>query len=1153
MKEEQTMHTMKQMIACFGVLIAVSLVAASPQDTSLLAIKAFPTAEGFGAKSQGGRGGRVIEVTNLNDSGDGSLRSGMEASGPRICVFRVSGTITLKNAIRVSSPYLTVAGQTSPGGVQIKGTGQPEGDWGVWFINGAHNIIVRHLRVRMGGNMQHDAGNNILCYGTAEPGVHDVIVDHCSVCWGSDTQLDWYGSYLDRATFQWNIIAEADMGSHIGGNRAPKNITLHHNLYANLGSRTPLMQHADMFDFRNNVIYNWNGNNSAVFGQFALNTSAFGNVVDNLWLAGPESGYPYLNVGNGGPVRIDGSAADDGGTKLYLSGNGGPRCPAGCTNDWTGHGVNTWDYYELNKDGSTHLVDQTQYDAGKPFQAPTIASDPVSTLLDKVLPTIGAYKPFRDVIDLRIVKSVQDKTGTYRVNTSGPWPDLASGAPVPQQDCDHDGMPDAWEKAHGLDPNNNGDGAAVAANGYTNVENYLNELAGDPIPGLAEAGESGVPAGEVVFYVSPLGNDSWLGRVATPRQTDGPFATIARAQQAVRKIRKTHPQAAVRVTLGGGTYYLDSPLEFGPEDSGTEDAPVVYAAAPGEKVVISGGRRLEGGQWGEVNGQKAWVIDIPEVKDGRWNFRQLFVNGQRRPRPRLPREGEYQIEALPDVAISNETWQEPVRRFVYTGTDIQPWHNLADVEVVAPCRWVDNRLPIRQIDPNKRIVTFDRSSRFNLVELYHTKPSTYWVENVIEAMDTPGQWYLDRPLGQLYYLPGTNQDVATVEFVAPRLAQVMRVVGRQDTPVQFLRFEGLVFAHTEWAPPPDWATSSQAAVDVPGAVFLTQARHCTISQSRVEHVGTYAIELGAGCLDIDISHNLLTDLGGGGVKIGHDSQRTTVADNEIIHAGRIFMSAVGIWIGHSAGNKIIHNHIHDLHYSGISVGWQWNFEPSKAVNNIIEYNHIHDLGHGLLSDMGGIYTLGVSPGTRLRYNLIHDVKARAYGGWGIYPDEGSSEILIENNLVYQCSSSPFFAHINRHITVRNNIFAFGEQCQVERAGATSGPEQEYAFLRNIVYYRQGQLVGYWDTQNSNFAYKSNLYWNASGSSITFSGKSWNEWQAAGQDKNSLIADPLFVDPERGDFRLRPDSPAAKIGFEPWDLSDVGPRTFRMASKENLAQ
>lgn len=445
-------------------------------------VKAFPTAEGFGAHAAGGRGGRVIEVTTLDDSGPGSLRHAMEASGPRICVFRVSGTITLESAIRVSAPYLTVAGQTSPGGVQIKGNRNPEGDWGVWFVNGAHDIIVRHLRVRMGGNLKHDAGNNLLCYGTAEPGVHDVIFDHCSVSWGSDTQLDWYGSYLNRATFQWNLLAECYMGQHIGGNRVPKNLTLHHNLYANLGSRTPLMQRADVFDFRNNVIYNWSGNNASVFGQFALNSSAFGNVVGNLWIAGPEGGYPYLNVGNGGPVRVDGSVADAGGTKLYLSGNWGPKSPTGSPNDWVGHGVNTWDYYELNHDGSTHLVEQAQYAAVKPFPAPPVSMDAVSDLMGKVLASVGASKPSRDAVDQRVVQSVRDGTGSSRISTTGPWPDLASDAPAPPADSDHDGMPDTWEAAHGLDPRDATDGAKTAANGYSHVENYLNELAGDPIP-----------------------------------------------------------------------------------------------------------------------------------------------------------------------------------------------------------------------------------------------------------------------------------------------------------------------------------------------------------------------------------------------------------------------------------------------------------------------------------------------------------------------------------------------------------------------------------------------------------------------------------------------------------------------------------------------
>lgn len=650
----------------------------------------------------------------------------------------------------------------------------------------------------------------------------------------------------------------------------------------------------------------------------------------------------------------------------------------------------------------------------------------------------------------------------------------------------------------------------------------------------------------VTFFVSPRGHDAWSGRLPEPGEKDGPFATIERAQQAVREARKRQPEAPVRVILREGIYYLARPLEFGPEDSGAPygsmgegEIAVTYAAAPGEKVIISGGRRLEGGAWGEVNGHRAWVIDLPEVKAGLWNFRQLFINGERRPRTRLPKEGFYHIEAVPDRDPNqggddiDGDWG-----FVYAAGDIQPWHNLQDVEVLAVATCTANRLPIREVDVEKRLVTFDRISRGPL--LYGGHP-VYWVENVFEALDTPGQWYLDRKLGRLYCLPKPGEDLERAEIIAPRLPQLVRVEGKPDAPVRHLRFEGLTFAHTEWWEPPDWPREGRytgAWYDLPAAIRFTHAVRCTVTGCTIEHGAAYGVEVREGCRDMEISRNRMHDLGAGGVKLWFKSARTTVADNEIAHTGMIFLTSYGICVGDSPGNYILYNHIHDRHYTGILVGWAMQFEESNAYGNVVEHNHVHDLGQGVMSDMGGIYTEGICAGTRIRYNVVHDVRTRLGDNNGIYHDSGA-DILVEKNLVYRCT--PLHIHYTRNITVQNNIFAYGDWTQITRAGVFGTSLPEYTFRRNIVYFKQGRVVGSWNPANRNCDYDYNLYWNVSGGPLQFGELGWAEWRAAGKDRHSLVADPLFVDPEGGDFRLRPGSPAVQIGFEPWDLLDVGPR------------
>lgn len=649
----------------------------------------------------------------------------------------------------------------------------------------------------------------------------------------------------------------------------------------------------------------------------------------------------------------------------------------------------------------------------------------------------------------------------------------------------------------------------------------------------------------VEFFVSPQGNDAWSGKFPDPTGNDGPFATIERARDAVRALPRANDEPqSVRVVLRRGTWFLNKPLEFGPEDSGLPYGrmgegkyAVTYTAAPGEKVRISGGRRLDSGHWGNVNGRKAWVVDIPEVKQGQWTFHQLFVNGERRPRTRLPKEGGYRIESVPDAVAGREHDVDTDRRFVYAGTDIQPWHHLQDVELVVAATCVASRMFIHAVDVEKRLVTFDRTSRGPV--MYGGRP-IYWVENVFEALDTPGQWYLDRALGRLYILPKEGEDLATAEIIAPRLTYLVRITGKKDAPARFIHFQGITFSHTEWHEPPDWpreGTYTGAWYDIPGAISLTHAFRCAVTHCVIEHASPYAIEVREGCSDTRIAANRMTDLGAGGVKLWFGSARSMVADNEISHTGLIFLTSYGICVSDSAGNFVAYNHIYDRHYTGILVGWLMEFQPSNAFGNVVEHNHVHDIGKGIMSDMGGIYTEGVCGGSRIRYNVVHDIRARLGDNNGIYLDSGA-DILVEKNLSYRCQ--PLHVHFTRNITFENNIFALGE-IQVTNAGTFQVPLDEYQFRRNIVYFNQGRVFGRWNPENRNVTADHNLYWSTSSQPLLFGTKTLAEWQAAGKDPHCVVADPLFMDPEHGDFRLRPGSPAAKIGFEPWDLSDIGPR------------
>ena len=663
------------------------------------------------------------------------------------------------------------------------------------------------------------------------------------------------------------------------------------------------------------------------------------------------------------------------------------------------------------------------------------------------------------------------------------------------------------------------------------------------------------------LYVSPAGNGRWSGlRASVPKEGgDGPFATIPKAIRAARTWRRQHPDRPVRINVRGGTYFLDKPLELDHRDGGIgpekvrgncrvgADKPLVVAAYRNETPVISGGKEIGGFTEEKLNGRTVWVTELPEVARGGLYFRQLFVNGERRHRPRFPRATFSTIDKLAPGPEA-DSWKTGTNdRFFFCPGDIDDWHNLNDVELVLLQVWIESRLWIQSVDLKQRLVTFDRFSTSGL-SAEAQSGSAYFVENIYEALGEPGDWYLDRGTGRLTYVPKKgetlSETLSNTRFIVPLLPRLLTVTGdpAKERYPEYIQFNGIRFHHTEWTYEAPLSGCEQAARMVPAAVQVIDAIRVGFHRCEFAHLGTWGLEALGSSRDTIVTDCTFTDLGAGAVKAWHGTQRTTVGDCEISACGRVFYSAVGVLIGNSGANKIIHNHIHDIRYTGISVGWHWGYEMCHNQGNIVEYNHIHDIGAGYLSDMGGIYTLGPQQGTRLRYNHIHHVQSRTYGGWGIYPDEGSSDLLVESNLVHDCNRALFNQHYGGNNVVRNNIFAFGGDGQVSLSCIEQ--HRSFTFEHNIVLFDSGVLFGpvhVGQIRPDSLAWDHNLYFDLRGKRLRLADRSWTQWRQLGFDGHSVVADPGFVNPGRRRFDLKKNSPAHKIGFQPFDLTCMGPR------------
>lgn len=651
------------------------------------------------------------------------------------------------------------------------------------------------------------------------------------------------------------------------------------------------------------------------------------------------------------------------------------------------------------------------------------------------------------------------------------------------------------------------------------------------------------------LYVSPQGNDSWSGKIAQPNAAgnDGPLATLAGARDAVRKIN-AGAKEAIHVIIADGFYPLSAAVVFEPQDSGEKDSPILYEAAPGATPRFTGGRKLSGFKPGP-NG--SWIATIPEVKAGQWYFEQLWINGQRATRARTPNQFYFHIKSKVATGIDPITGKPANlanQAFIGRSDEVKVLADidkarLSDVVAVVYHAWSTSRMPIAAFDPKTNQVTGVAPIAFPFGQWEASQ--RYYLENFKEALDAPGEWFLDRD-GTLSYLPLPGESIETAEVIAPLTSEFVRFAGNAADRqyVHDITLKNLSFEYGQYNLPAKGQGDGQAVISMPGMINLDAARNISIENCEIAHVATAGVWFRSACRDCRLIHSYFHDLGSGAVRIGemkvpddlHATDHITVDNNIFRAGGRIYPDAVAILIGHSPDNTITHNEIADFYYTGVSAGWVWGYSPSIAKRNTIDFNHIHHIGQGVLSDMGGVYTLGPSEGTTVSNNVVHDVYAYSYGGWGLYTDEGSTGITLENNVVYNTKTGSFHQHYGKDNLIRNNIFADSELQQLQRSRLET--HRSFTFENNIIYYHTGKLLdGNW--KDGHFEMDNNLYWKIGDPAITFAGLSFADWQKLGKDTHSLIADPLFVNPDKHDYHLKENSPAEKLGFKPFEYSKAG--------------
>lgn len=655
-----------------------------------------------------------------------------------------------------------------------------------------------------------------------------------------------------------------------------------------------------------------------------------------------------------------------------------------------------------------------------------------------------------------------------------------------------------------------------------------------------------MPIQAATIYVSPYGNDQHQGAQPSAAGTLGPMASLGAALRKMRSLGRTD-SVEDRIVLLPGNYFLADTVRFFAEDSGTASAPLIVEPLVPGSVTLSGARQIS--SLVKVGEEWRAVVDFPR------GFHMLWVDGGRATRARSPNGGAYFTggeNVRPPVAEQRPFRLTHPDNFENTRSVILPdaarvelgkaqATGLQGASLIAMHSWTASNQSISAYDPATGTVSVKPDSIWPFLRF--GREQRFALENHPAFLDAPGEWWLSKD-GDFRYRPRPGESIQNSKIYAPQLETLMAFSGVAGRPVRNVIIRGLRFSHSAaWVTP---FIDSQAATGAPAALLADYATHIRIEDCAFENIGGYAIWFRYGVRDSSVSESLFRDMGAGGIRVGSsalsktDAARTEsnlLENNFITGTGKVFPGAVGVWIGQSSFNRVSNNELFKLSYTGISVGWTWGFGVSEARQNIVENNYIHDVGQEMLSDLGGIYTLGKTDGTVIRGNRIEDVysflKAGGATAWGIYLDEGSSDIVVEKNVVLRTTGGGFHLHYGRDNVIRNNVFGFGRVGGVKRTA--KGENSGMLFEKNVVV-TEGAPTHYGEWEDAAVISRSNVLFRKN-SSFDFRGQNLDQLNQRGVEQGSISSDPALAC-KAGSCEVS-EIAADRVGFEKFSTSSAG--------------